>query len=273
MSESASSHPLSFLVVGCQRCGTTWLDAALRDHPQVFLPVQKQTYFFDRHLDRGLDWYLSQFDDVQPSHAAVGEIATGYCLIDVVPKVAEAFPDITVLMVVRHPIDRLYSNYQVRKLEQGWGTLEEALEASPDLLDRSSYADQLDAMLAHWPAERVHVLFQDDLDQDDRRYYQQVCRLLGVDESIESAQFGRVTNSAMFPRLRRTAQHLGLRPVLGLLSRSPVGDVIRRRKKSSGKRGYDAMRAETRARLVEHFRPLNDRLAAATGRDLSHWNH
>ena len=273
MSESASNHPLSFLVVGCQRCGTTWLDAALRDHPQVFLPVQKQTYFFDRHLDRGLDWYLGQFDDVQPSHAAVGEIATGYCLVDVAPKVAEAFPDITVLMVVRHPIDRLYSNYQVRKLEQGWGTLEEALEASPDLLARSAYADQLDVLRAHWPADRVHVLFQEDLDRDDRAYYQTVCRLLGVDESIESTQFGRVTNSAMFPRLRRTAQRLGLRPLLGVLSRSPIGDAVRRRKKASGKRGYDAMRPETRARLVEHFRPLNDRLAAATGRDLSHWNH
>ena len=273
MSDSIHNHPLSFLVVGCQRCGTTWLDAALRDHPQVYLPVQKQTYFFDRHLDRGLDWYLSQFDAVQSSHVAVGEIATGYCLVDVIPKVAEAFPDITVLMVVRHPIDRLYSNYQVRKLEQGWGTLEEALEDSPDLLARSAYADQLDVLQAHWPADRVHVLFQEDLDRDDRAYYQTVCRLLGVDESIESSQFGRVTNSAMFPRLRRTAQRLGLRPLLGVLSRSPIGDAVRRRKKASGKRGYDAMAPETRARLVEHFRPLNDRLAAATGRDLSHWNH
>ena len=57
-------------------------------------------------------------------------------------------------------------------------------------------------------------------------------------------------------------------PLLGVLSRSPIGDAVRRRKKASGKRGYDAMAPETRARLVEHFRPLNDRLAAATGRDL-----
>ena len=28
----------------------------------------------------------------------------------------------------------------------------------------------------------------------------------------------------------------------------------------------------TRARLVEHFRPYNDRLAELTGRDLSAWN-
>ena len=273
MSKPASNHPLSFLVVGCQRCGTTWLDAALRDHPEVYLPAQKQTYFFDRHLDRGMDWYLGQFDDVRSEHTAVGEIATGYCLVDVIPKVAEAFPDITVLMVVRHPIDRLYSNYQIRKLEQEWGTLEDALASSPDLLARSSYIDQLEVMYDHWPSDRVHVLFQDDLDQDDRNYYRQICRLLGVNDAIETSQFGRVTNSAMFPRLRRAAQRAGLRPLLGILSRSPLGDLIRRSKKSSGKRGYDAMRPETRARLVEHFRPLNDRLAAATRRDLSLWNH
>lgn len=273
MLHTVSNHPLTFLVVGCQRCGTTWLDAALRDHPEVYLPAQKQTYFFDRHMDRGIDWYHSQFEGIQPEHLAVGEVATGYCLVDVAPHVAAAFPDITILMVVRHPIDRVYSNYQVRKLEQGWGTFEEAIEASPDLLARSAYADQLDVLLEHWPSERVHVLFQDDLERDDREYYRSVCRLLGVDEHMQTSQIGKVTNAAMFPRLRRIAQRSGLRPVLGMLSRSPVGDWIRRRRKISGKRGYDAMNAKTRQQLVEHFRPLNHRLSAATGRDLSHWNH
>ncbi|MCZ6836347.1 MAG: hypothetical protein O7G85_11285, partial [Planctomycetota bacterium] len=77
-SEAISPDRVSFLMVGCQRCGTTWIDAALREHPEIYLPPQKQTYFFDRNYESGIDWYLSQYQEVQPCHQAVGEVATGY---------------------------------------------------------------------------------------------------------------------------------------------------------------------------------------------------
>lgn len=35
-----------FLIVGPQRTGTTWLYHNLKKHPQVFLPRQKETYYF-----------------------------------------------------------------------------------------------------------------------------------------------------------------------------------------------------------------------------------
>lgn len=272
MTDASNDGPLTFLMVGCQRCGTTWLDAALRDHPEVYLPRQKQTYFFDRFYDRGIEWYLQQFDGVEPRHRAVGEVATGYCLLDVVPNVARHFPDISILMAVRHPLDRLWSNYQVRKQEQGWSGLEQAIEEDPELLARSRYSEQLQAVLDHWDASRVKVLFQEDLDQDDRAYFQDTCRFLGVDPTVDSNQFGQVKNSAMFPRIRRVAQAVGLRPVLNRLSLSPVGNTVRRMKKRSGKQGYESMDPPVRQRLLEYFRPYNDKLSELTGRDLSHWN-
>ena len=100
----------------------------------------------------------------------------------------------------------------------------------------------------------------------------EVCRILGVDETIESSQFGQIRNSAMFPRIRRTAQSLGLRPVLGFLSQGPVGNAWRRMRKKRTGRGYQSMAPRTREELVEYFRPMNERLADQTGRDLSHWN-
>ena len=189
-----------------------------------------------------------------------------------VADVADVFGDVDVLLIVRNPIDRVYSNYQVRRQEQGWGSFEEAIKSDPDLLARSSYADQLEVILAHWPSDRVHVLFQDDLEQDDRAFLAQALRILGVDESFESSQFGQVRNSAMFPRIRGTAQSLGLRSILGMLSRSPLGNAVRRMRKKRSGRGYHSMNPRTREELVAYFRPLNERLAAQTGRDLSHWN-
>ena len=272
MSTGSNDGPLTFLMVGCQRCGTTWVDAALRDHPQVYLPDAKQSYFFDRAYERGIDWYVSLFDGAGPEHVAVGEIATGYCLVDVVPMVASHFPDIRLLMVVRHPVDRLMSNYQVRKQEQGWSSLEQAIEDDPDLLARSRYGEQLDAMLEHWPRDRIKVLFHEDLSLDDRAYYRSICAFLGVDPDIETKQFGQIKNSAMFPRVRRFFTTIRLRPFLNALSRSPVGTMVRRMKKQSGRRGYATMSPETRRMLLDEFADSNRRLAELTGRNLDHWN-
>jgi hypothetical protein len=36
-----------FLVIGAQKAGTTWLDRNLRDHPQIWMPPEKEIHFFD----------------------------------------------------------------------------------------------------------------------------------------------------------------------------------------------------------------------------------
>jgi hypothetical protein len=76
----------------------------------------------------------------------------------------------------------------------------------------------------------------------------------------------------MFPRLRRTLHAVGLKPVLVAASRSSLGDAVRRMKRRSGRTGYATMNADTRRRLLDYFRPWNDRLEAIMGRDLSAWN-
>ncbi|MDD5271704.1 MAG: sulfotransferase [Methylovulum sp.] len=36
-----------FLVIGAQKSGTTWLDRNLRNHPNIWLPPEKEIHFFD----------------------------------------------------------------------------------------------------------------------------------------------------------------------------------------------------------------------------------
>jgi len=262
---------VTFLMVGCQRCGTTWVDAALREHPQIFLPAQKQTYFFDRNYERGIGWYLENFRQAGAAYGAVGEIATGYSLPGAVERMAEHFPHIKLIMAVRHPVDRAYSNYQVRKQESGWASFEEAIERDPDLVDRGMYMKQIDSILRHYKKEDLLVLFYEDLASDDRAYLKSILSFLGVDGDFESNQIGRQRNSAMYPRTRRVMTRLGLKPVLNAVSRSALGDAIRSAKKRWGGRGYKAVAPATRSRLMETFRQDTRKLAEFTGRDLSHW--
>lgn len=262
---------VTFLMIGSQRCGTTWTDAALRTHPHVYLPEKKQSYFFDRNYDKGLNWYLEKFQDVLPQHVAVGEVATGYCLLHAIPRMAKHFPNVKLMMVMRNPVERAYSNFQSRQTEEGWNSFEDALTPGSELLERGHYIDQIECILKHYDQKNILFLLYDDLSGSDGEYIKRVYDFIGVDSDIKSKMIGQRKNSAMFPSLRRFLHQLGLKPLVSCLSNSWVGDSIRRSRKKKGK-AYRPMKQETKETLIAHFLPYNDRLAEFLGRDLSKWN-
>ena len=261
---------ITFLMVGCQRCGTTWVDAALREHPEIYLPEKKQSYFFDRNYDRGMDWFMSRFEGAKAAHRAVGEVATGYSLPQAVERMAKDLPHLKIIMAMRNPIERAYSNYRVRFVEEGWSSFEDALEKSPDLLERGQYADQIEHLLQFYPRDRLLLLIYDDLVADDRAYLRSIYEFLGVDPDFQSSLIGQRSNAAMFTRSRGMLNRLGLKPVLRMLSRSRAGKLVRRLKKQQGAVKQE-ISAETRGRLVEHFRPFNQKLGEHLERALMSW--
>jgi hypothetical protein len=69
----------TFLCIGAQKCGTTWLATAVSQHPEVGTGRKKELHFFDQReaYARGLDWYESQFR-TGPETRAVGEFTPNY---------------------------------------------------------------------------------------------------------------------------------------------------------------------------------------------------
>ncbi len=262
---------ISFLMIGCQRCGTTWTDAALRTHPQVFLPERKQSYFFDRNYDKGIDWYLERFRDARKEQTAVGEVATGYCLLEAIPFLAEHFPNTKLLMVMRNPIDRAYSNFQSRKIEEGWETFEEALESNADIYERGQYIDQIVRLLAFYNRENILFLLHDDLNSNDKAYIHSIYDFIGVDSAVDTPMIGQIKNAAMYTSWRKRLHQLGLKSIVRLISKSWIGDQIRRSRKNKG-RAYMSMNPKTKEKLQKHFAPYNKKLSTFLGRDLSKWD-
>ncbi len=262
----------NFLMVGGQRCGSTWLDSALRGHPEIFLPGRKQSYFFDCHYERGIDWYLERFSEARPQHTAIGEIATGYCLAHAVPRLARHLPEARLVMSVRHPVERAYSYYQSRAVVRGWRSFAEALAAEPQILERGRYIEQIEALLGHYPRQRLLVVNFEQLGRDGHGYLQQILAFIGVSTDYRSPQVGKVVQTAAFPRLRRTLRRIGAGPVVGWIGKSALGDPLRRFLGRSTARRYPPMPAAERAELCAYFASCNARLARLTGWDLGHWD-
>jgi hypothetical protein len=262
---------VTFLMVGCQRCGTTWTDAALRSHPQIYLPPRKQSYFFDRYYAKGIDWYMERFVGVEPEQIAVGEVATGYCLPEASALMAKQFPNVKLIMVMRNPVERAYSNFQSRQTESGWTSFEQAIETDPELLERGQYIDQIEGLLQFYDRSQMLLLLYDDLNKDDRMYLRSILEFIGVDPDVDTKMFGQRKNAAYFPKLRKLLHSVGLKSTVNLMSKTWVGDQLRKSRKNSGL-AYKPMNDGTKEKLIEHFKPFNVKLSELLQRDLTHWS-
>ncbi len=264
---------LSFLMVGCSRCGTTWVDKALREHPEIYLPPNKQTYFFNSHYDKGIDWYLSHFTGISREHKAIGEIATYYSQPDLMPLVAKHFPHAKLMMSVRNPVDRAYSYYQSRASKFNWTSIEQAIEEQPnDIIERGKYIDQIEVLLQHYPEEQFKLLFFDDLKSTPEQFLRSILEYLGVEPEFKSSQIGQMVQVTLDPRIRRTLKKMGLQPLMNYISDRPIGDKIRTFLKKSNIQRYKRISNADKKILLDIYRPYNKRLEEFTGRDLSSWN-
>lgn len=171
----------TFLYIGTSKAGSTWLFNALALHPDVHLASSKGLYYFDQHHDRGPAWYLSQFADAREG-AAVGEISHSYLSSASAPeRIAALNPHIRLLVCLREPVDRAFSDYlDLVKNGQHDGSFETALERFPRLLERGRYATHLQRYVDLFPRQQLHVGLFDDLGQDAQAYGDGVFSFLGV---------------------------------------------------------------------------------------------
>ena len=68
---------IDFLVIGNYRAGTSWLQKIFKMHSQIFVPDEKELFYFSRYYDRGIEWYHSFFKNSN-KNKVIGEICPSY---------------------------------------------------------------------------------------------------------------------------------------------------------------------------------------------------
>jgi hypothetical protein len=176
-----TSPTVTFAYIGTSKAGSTWLFNALAGHPEVCLGPNKGLYYFDQHFDQGRQWYLDHFR-AAGDRPVVGEISHSYLSSPEAPaRIAEFNPDMRLLVCLREPVDRAFSDYlDLVKNGQFDGPFTDALERFPRLLDRGRYATHLQRYLDLFPRQQLHVSLFDDLRSDPQAYADGVFAFLGI---------------------------------------------------------------------------------------------
>src|SRR3954449_7353640 len=191
----------NFLIVGAPKCGTTSMADWLREHPDVWVPPEKELAFFDRE-ERADDvaWYRACFAPAR-RESAVGEATPTYMTRrETIDRIAALLPDARLIDMLRDPVDRAYSHYwhwYERKgerrtfaeivdeelREERTGDVGRWAPARPQgysYLAHGHYTRQLDWLEERFPPETVHVILFDDLQRDPVGVFKAACRFLGV---------------------------------------------------------------------------------------------
>jgi hypothetical protein len=288
----------NFFIVGAPRCGTTALFDYLQAHPEIAMASYKEPHYFGTDLRgerftlyRGrLDQYQALFKHVKNENR-VGEGSVGYLFSKNAAAEIHAYnPDARIIIMLRHPIEALYSMYEQARFS---GSTEyedfdlmlrhhETLLHQPELdtvvrllsVEGVRYGEQVKRYLDIFGREAVHIILYDDFSQNTAEVYRKTLEFLGVDATftldtfkvINAGQKSRnplinqVLKNPFIQRIGRSIPNLSL-PIYRLLK------VVNSRRIET----KTPILPSTREYLSEALMPDITLLESLLEVDLSHW--
>ena len=191
----------NFIIIGCQRCGTTSLYTYLAQHPQILTPIKKEMDFFSWHFDRGIDWYLAHFPPMPPGEQFLtGEASPSYFDSREAPeRLYSLFPEAKLIVLLRNPVDRAISqfyrltnlNWEARSLDRVISDEIERLNQNPEYiigeepgnyLARGRYIEFIKNWRTFFPPEQLLILKSEDFYAGAAAIVQQVLEFLDLPE-------------------------------------------------------------------------------------------
>jgi hypothetical protein len=109
-------HKLDFVIGGSQKAGTCTLDSLFRQHPQIQMATVKETHFFD---DEERDWNAPDYSALDALFSSRDNRLRGEATPITIywkpatPRLYNYNPDIKIILSLRNPITRAFSNWQL----------------------------------------------------------------------------------------------------------------------------------------------------------------
>jgi len=198
---------VNFMIVGTHKGGTTALNHFLDKHAEIHMAPIKETHFFDQENLFGngqpdYSAYHSFFEpERKPAVKMIGEANPCYMFLPrVAPRLKEYNPALKLIVMLRHPVERAYSHYNmIVRMEKEYLPFYNALRVEEIRLgavaqnyiftgpttiysykSRGFYAGQIKNLLNYFPREQILFLRNEELLKQHSETLQKIFDFLGV---------------------------------------------------------------------------------------------
>ncbi|TJW14854.1 MAG: sulfotransferase domain-containing protein [Mesorhizobium sp.] len=268
---------IDFLIIGATKSATTWLQRSLQADPLVSMP-SPELHYFSREFSKGDDWYLSQFPPRADTLTA-GEKSNSYLEDpEAADRIASKLPDVKLVVQLRNPVERAYSDYCMwyRRGEVGRDVesyLDPRSSRNARFVSLGLYGRQLRAYYDRFPSDHILVTFYEAVLTEPEQHLATVRSFLGL-PAEQSVSFipGKVKDKST-PMLRPGLRRL-FRPAKSVVA--PFRDNPFFRKVHAAfatEIRYSPFPDSVRQRLTDHYAPDVEELGRLIGRDLTAWLH
>lgn len=261
--------PPDFLIIGAQKSGTSYIATQLRMNKMIVMANRMvrvkggwgkigEPHFFTDNYAKGIKWYLSRFHLTfdqrymfrNGEKLLLGDKSPSYLRDSSAPKrLKEHFPGVKLIVVLRDPVDRAYSQYHM-DLDYG-------------LKEYVSFEDLIDEQINDWKMSKDNFDNYPDLIETNIGRGIYCYQIENWMKYFKPNQFLVLNAQEMIKNPQDIMNRIGT--FLG------IGE-LRIKQKVINSRAYPAMNVKTKRRLKEFYEPYNQRLYKFLGRDFG-WNN
>jgi len=201
----------NFFIVGAPKCGTTSLYYYLNQHPDIFMPDNKEPQRFCPDLEIASDWVLDQKDYTRIFEKArqekrIGEASTWYLYSNESARLIKEFsPDAKIIIMLRNPVD-LINSLHLELINQGNEDildLKQAIKLEPQrklgqcvptntrlpncliYTEIVNFKPQIERYFQYFGRDAVKVIIFDDFKSNVLEVYQEILDFLDVDRNFK----------------------------------------------------------------------------------------
>ncbi|KWV92898.1 sulfotransferase [Erythrobacter sp. YT30] len=267
---------LDFIVIGAMKAATTWVQAQMSQHPDIFVP-EIEPHFFTRDHKKGWQWYRDLFPATKPEGALWGEKTADYLAP---PEAAEhikrEYPDAKLIVQFRNPIDRAYSDYKmVYRRGVVKGPPDEYMMSldnpQPRFLNGGLYGKHMARWFDMFPKEQILCFTFEDVKQRPQETLEKVWQHIGANPHFDS-EFAKKRQNDSSEELLPLPVRKALAPI------KPLVKPLRNSALFKSTRGmfareinYPPLSQEMRAHLADFYAEDVALLEKLLDRDLSSW--
>lgn len=281
----------NFLLVGAPKTGSTSVAKYLAEHPDIFIPEQKELFYFikdslrevskkdpmyDAVMSRAIidrDAYFSMFENAKEQLRGEATVHYLYHHDEVIPRVKAELGDIKIILLLRNPVNRAFSNFNYQQRGQTC-SFEEALDLESERKAKgyNSFWYYKEVGLYSKPVAHymkafssVKVCLFEDMKADPLNFMKELYTFLGVDASF-TPNVSEVHNKTNVPKNRLWHRLIHVKHRLGVNFHLPTGLKSAFYKESDRKLSRD-----TEKMLRSFFKNDIQQLEQLLGRNLSSW--